>query len=150
MWERRRFGPRPWRRRVPAFGAGLFFSADLLLWHHSIHYIGAGLATVLGNAQVVLVGLVAWVVLRERPGPNVLVAVPVVLAGGVLISGVVGTGAYGSDPARGAVYGLLTAVAYTGFILLLRHSNADVRRPTRPSGAPPAAARPRCCGAAAG
>lgn len=130
--ERRRHGPRPWRTRVPAFGAGLFFAADLVLWHHSIGYIGAGLATVLGNAQVVLVGLVAWIALRERPSPAVLAAVPVVLSGGVLISGVVGGGAYGEDPLLGAVYGLLTGVAYTGFILLLRQSNADVRRPAGP------------------
>ena len=132
LWERRRHGARSLRGRLPGFAAGLFFAADLVLWHHSIGYIGAGLATVLGNAQVVLVGLIAWIALRERPGPAVLVAVPVVLAGGVLISGVVGGGAYGDDPFLGAVYGLLTGVAYTGFILLLRHGNADVRRPAGP------------------
>lgn len=132
VWERRRHGARPWRTRVPAFLAGLCFSGDLLLWHHSIGYIGAGLATVLANAQVVLVAAVAWVALRERPRPAVLVAVPVVLAGGVLISGVLGQDAYGSDPVRGAIYGLLTGVAYTGFILLLRHGNADIRRPAGP------------------
>jgi drug/metabolite transporter (DMT)-like permease len=131
-WERRRLGLRPLASRVPAWGAGLFFAADLILWHHAIGYIGAGLSTVLGNAQVVLVGLVAWVVLRERPRPQVLVAVPVVLVGGVLISGVVGAGAYGADPLLGAIFALTTAFAYSGFILLLRHGNADLRRPAGP------------------
>jgi drug/metabolite transporter (DMT)-like permease len=50
----------------------------------------------------------------------------------VLISGVVGNGAYGSDPALGALYGVLTAVAYTGFILVLREAGRDLRRPAGP------------------
>ena len=41
----------------------LFFAIDLILWHHSIGDVGAGLATVLANVQVVLVPLVAWAVL---------------------------------------------------------------------------------------
>ena len=100
--------------------AGAFFAADLILWHHSIAKVGAGLATVLGNVQVVLVPLTAWLLLRERPTRQVLVAVPVVLIGVVLISGVLGEGAYGDDPTLGAVFGILTAIAYAGFLLVLR------------------------------
>ena len=56
--------------RAPGRGrCGIFFAADLLLWHHSIEDVGAGLATVLANIQVVLVPLVAWAVLSERPAP---------------------------------------------------------------------------------
>jgi len=33
-----------------AIGAGVFFAADLILWHHSIDDVGAGLATVLARA----------------------------------------------------------------------------------------------------
>lgn len=86
----------------------------------------------LGNLQVVVVGAVAWFVLGERPERRLLVAAPVVLAGVVLISGVVGTGAYGDDPARGVVYGLLTSVAYAGFLLVLRGGAKDERRPAGP------------------
>ena len=67
--ERRRFGPRARRDRLLALGAGVFFAADLICWHYSIKAVGAGLATVLGNIQVVLVAVVAWVTLGERPGP---------------------------------------------------------------------------------
>src|SRR5207302_6282450 len=49
--EDRRFGGRTWRDRRTAVGAGVFFAADLILWHHSIGDIGAGLATVLANIQ---------------------------------------------------------------------------------------------------
>src|SRR5581483_9537567 len=85
--EDRRYGPRAWRDRRMALAAGVFFSADLILWHHSIGDVGAGLATVLANVQVVLVPLVAWLVLSERPGGRVLAALPLALIGVILISG---------------------------------------------------------------
>jgi len=100
-FEQRRWGPRPLRSRVFAWIAGVLFAADLVLWHNAIEQVGAGLATVLGNTQVVLVGLIAWVLLRERPSNKSLVAIPVVTAGIVLISGVVESDAYGSNPPLG-------------------------------------------------
>ena len=130
--ENRRFGPRPLRTRRLAWAAGAFFAADLILWHHAIEAVGAGLATVLGNTQVVLVGLIAWVLLRERPDGRLLVAIPVVFGGVVLISGIVGGGAYGANPGFGVLYGVLTGIAYSGFLLTLRQGNADLRRPAGP------------------
>jgi drug/metabolite transporter (DMT)-like permease len=132
VWERRRYGRLAERARNLSILAGLFFAADLILWHHSIAAVGAGLATVLGNVQVVLVPIAAWLFLHERPEVRVLAAVPVVLSGVVLISGVVGAGAYGEDPALGVVFGLLTAVAYAAFLLVLRAGNQDLRRPSGP------------------
>ena len=130
--EDSRLGPRARRARVLALVAGLFFAADLILWHRAIEYVGAGLATVLGNTQVVMVGLVAWVLLNERPARSALAAIPIVFGGVVLISGVVGSGAYGSNPGLGVVFGVLTGVMYTGFLLTLRAGNADLRRPAGP------------------
>src|SRR5688500_10093470 len=63
--EKRRFGPLPARTRGLAWLAGVFFAIDLVLWHHAIDAVGAGLATVLGNLQVVLVGFAAWAWLKE-------------------------------------------------------------------------------------
>jgi drug/metabolite transporter (DMT)-like permease len=80
--------------------------------------VGAGLATVLGNVQVVLVPLAAWLLLSERPAGRIAAAVPIVLIGVVLISGVIGERAYGSDPGLGVLFGVLTAVAYAGFLLI--------------------------------
>src|SRR5437868_6998821 len=118
--EDRRLGPRGWRERRVAVASGVFFAADLILWHHSIADIGAGLATVLANIQVVLVPLVAWAVLSERPGRQLLAALPIALVGVVLISGALEHGAYGRNPSRGALFGLAAGVAYVGFLLLLR------------------------------
>jgi drug/metabolite transporter (DMT)-like permease len=130
--ESRRYGPRPIRERAVTLGTGVLFATDLIFWHYSIQAVGAGLATVLGNIQVVLVALLAWAFLGERPANRGLAAIPVVFAGVVLISGVIGAGAYGEDPVLGVVYGVSTAIAYALFILILRHANADLRRPAGP------------------
>jgi drug/metabolite transporter (DMT)-like permease len=65
----------PW-----ALAAGLFWAADLTLWHAAIGILGAGLGTVLPSVQVVVVGLASVVLLRERPRVGFWVALPVVLA----------------------------------------------------------------------
>jgi len=128
LWESRRLGSLPTRARVLAWVAGIFFATDLVLWHHAIAAVGAGLATVLGNLQVLIVGFAAWMLLGERPSRGLFVAVPVVLVGVVLISGVIGGDAYGDDPIAGVVYGALTSVAYAGFLLVLRQGSKDLRR----------------------
>jgi len=130
--EGQRYGRRALGERLPLWGAGVMFAADLTFWHHSIEAVGAGLATVLGNIQVVLVGLLAWLFLGERPETRALLSIPVVFGGVVLISGVIGSGAYGDDPVLGVVFGVFTAITYALFILILRHGNVDDRRPAGP------------------
>jgi drug/metabolite transporter (DMT)-like permease len=131
-FEHRRYGPRTRREITLSVWAGAFFAADLICWHYAIGDVGAGLATVLGNLQVVLVGLVAWLTLGERPEGRVIAAVPVALVGIVLISGIVGANAYGQDPLRGVIFGVATGLTYAGFILVLRQSARDLRRPVSP------------------
>lgn len=130
--ERRRFGRRTPRERALALAAGVFFAADLVFWHHAIAAVGAGLATVIANVQVVLVPFVAWLVLEERPGGRTIAAVPIVLTGVVMISGLVGAGAYGDNPPLGVLFGVATALSYSAFLLILRAGNRDVRRPAGP------------------
>jgi drug/metabolite transporter (DMT)-like permease len=130
--ERRRYGPRAEGQQRLALVAGLFFAADLIFWHQAIADVGAGLATVLGNLQVVIVPFAAWAVLAEAPGRRILAALPLTMAGVVLISGALEDGAYGAHPARGVLFGALTGIAYAGFILILRHGNEDLRRPAGP------------------
>jgi len=132
IWEERRWGRRPLRSRAFAWLAGFFFTGDLILWHNAIEHVGAGLATVLGNTQVVLVGLLAWLFFKERPHRSSLVAIPIVAVGVVLISGALEHGAYGSNPGRGAVFGVFTGLAYTGFLLVLRFGQRGVVGPAGP------------------
>jgi drug/metabolite transporter (DMT)-like permease len=65
--ERRWYGPRTGRERWLAVAAGVFFALDLAFWHRSIEAVGAGLATVLGNLQIVLVAVVAWACWANAP-----------------------------------------------------------------------------------
>jgi drug/metabolite transporter (DMT)-like permease len=130
--ERRRFGPLPARTRSLAIIAGAFFAADLILWHHAIAAVGAGLSTVLGNLQVILVGVGAWLFFGERPSRSVVLALPIVLVGVALISGVLDSGAYGRDPVLGVVLGVATAFAYGGYLLIMRRGGRDARRPAGP------------------
>lgn len=130
--ERRAYGPRSAGQVRLAMLAGIFLALDLVIWHHTIRLVGAGLATVLGNTQVVIVAFLAWAFLGERPPRRTLLAVPVVLGGVTLISGVVGTRPYGTNPALGVVLGLVVGVVYAAFLLVLRHGNADLRRPAGP------------------
>jgi drug/metabolite transporter (DMT)-like permease len=131
-YEHRRHGALPRRAVLLAIVAGVFFAGDLLSWHHAVDAVGAGLATVLGNLQVIVVGLVAWLVLKERPPRPVLLALPIVLAGVVLISGLIGEGAYGANPPLGVSLGIVTAISYAGYLLVIRRGSNDLRRPAGP------------------
>lgn len=120
------------RVRLQAVAAGVFLGVDLALWHRSIDLIGAGPATVLGNTQVIFVGLFAWWTYRERPRRAALIAVPMVLAGAVLISGLGLGDAYGRNPALGVVFGVLTGVTYAVFLLIFRAAGRDLGAPAGP------------------
>ena len=48
------------------FLAGMFLGVDLYLWHQSIHYIGAGLGTVVANSQVFFIAIISSLLLKER------------------------------------------------------------------------------------
>jgi drug/metabolite transporter (DMT)-like permease len=126
--EERRLGALPRRTRELAALAGVFFAVDLVLWHHAIDQVGAGLATVLGNLQVLVVGVLAWWLLGERPHAGLLASVPVLLVGVTLVSGALGGETYGKDPEFGVLLGLATSAAYAGFLLVLRQGSKDLRR----------------------
>jgi drug/metabolite transporter (DMT)-like permease len=126
-WRERRRGAAVMtaRSRWLARIAGVFLAGDLILWSHSIADIGAGLGTVVTNLQVVLVALLAWAILGERPRGSLLAALPVMLGGLVLVGGLAGTGGYGTHPVMGVVFGLGVAVLYAVYILMLRQATAD-------------------------
>jgi drug/metabolite transporter (DMT)-like permease len=126
--EERSIGRRSSRQTLVALAAGICFGLDLTAFHAAIGAVGAGLATVLANLQVVIVGVVAWVALGERPTARLGAAVPLALAGAVLISGVLGGAAYGEQPALGVVYGLVAATFYAAYLLILRSGIGDPRR----------------------
>jgi drug/metabolite transporter (DMT)-like permease len=119
------FGPRrrSWRLQGLSLVAGILLGIDLAVWHRSIAWLGAGLATVLGNTQVIFVGLGAWLLQGERPRRPMLVAAPVAFLGITLVSGLGRSDAYGENPVAGTLFGLLTGIAYAAFLLVFRRSS---------------------------
>jgi drug/metabolite transporter (DMT)-like permease len=107
--------------------AGVCFAADMLWWTAAISEVGAGLSTVLVNAQIVVVPLLAWAFDGERTSGRFAWALPFVLAGVALTGGVVDHGVSGADPGRGTVHALLAAVGYSGFLYLLRRAASHGR-----------------------
>jgi drug/metabolite transporter (DMT)-like permease len=122
-WGTRRLDQRPLKSRLIAVGSGVFLALDLTFWHASIGEIGAGLATVVANLQVVIVALIAWALFKERPGRKALLIIPAILLGIFLISGAGSSDAYGDNPILGTEQSLLSAFFYAGFVLTLRQAN---------------------------
>lgn len=123
---------RPASSRWLAFAAGLALGTDIVLWHTSIELIGAGLATLLANSQVVFVALAAWVIHKERPSRAAATAALVVLLGVALVSGVGQRAAFGDNPILGTGLALLAAMLYATFLLAFRRSNERRAPPSRP------------------
>ena len=120
MWERRREGPWPATQLLVGVAAGVLFAGDMLLWTQAIVEVGAGLSTVLVNAQIVIVPLLARLIDGERLRRRYLIWLPWLVVGVVLTGGVLEQGVSGSNPVAGTVHAILAAGCYSGFLYLLR------------------------------
>ena len=123
---RRPSGVRSGRERAVAVAAGVFLASDIWFWQTAIGHIGTGLATLIVNSQVVIVPIVAWALLSERPSPRTFVAMPVVMAGLVLITGLGASDPFGTDPVLGVILAAGAAVLYAAFLMLYRHANTSL------------------------
>ncbi len=106
--------------RVLAAG-GVLLGVDFMCWHRSIHLVGPGLATLLGNFQVFFTAFFSWLILRQKVSRLFLAAVGMALAGLLLITGV-HLQAMAPGYRLGIVLGLGTALCYSGYILFLKQA----------------------------
>lgn len=102
----------------------LCFTLDLTVWHRSIFYVGPGLATILANFQVFFLAGIGFIFYRERMTLRYIVSVSLSVLGLVLI---VMPQSRAPEPHFyfGVLLGLLTAVAYTAYLLTLRNLQQD-------------------------
>ena len=118
------------RDRALAFIAGGLFALDLQCFHVSIPLLGVGLATVVPNAQVFMVGLFAALAGERTPG-RAIAAIPFAFIGLLMLArvldpfGVNGVAdpsviAAGSDPAQGVLWGLGAAAFYGLYLIITR------------------------------
>ena len=113
--------PAAWR--TAAF-AGLFFAADLAVWHWSIVYTSVANATFLANLAPIFVALGAWLLFRQRVSRLLLAGMATALAGSALLVGP--NFSLGGTPLRGDALGVLTAVFYAGYLLTVKHARERV------------------------
>lgn len=116
-------------RRALAFvlAGSVLFTADLTFWHRSIHLVGPGLATILANFQVFLLAGFGILVLGERLRWRFAVGIVAALAGLALLVGIDWRGLAPGYRA-GVAFGLLTALSYGAYLLVLRASQARAGR----------------------
>lgn len=104
--------------------AGVFLSIDFMCWHRSIGLIGPGLSTLLGNFQIFFTALFSWLFFQQRISRLFILAVAMALCGLLLITGgdwqVLQPGYK-----LGLLFGVLTALFYSGYILLLKQALND-------------------------
>jgi len=106
--------------------SGLFFSLDIFFWHKSILHVGPGLSTLMANFQVFFLACLDIFIFRQKVSKKLGVAVILAITGLYLL---VGQGWSDSDETfkLGVIYGLLTAVMYSGYIVTLRMTGSKKR-----------------------
>ena len=120
--EDKRVGVEKWL----AFIAGIVLAFDFISYHSAIDWVGTGIATLIGNSQVIIVTIASWWLFGERPNKAILLALPVVIIGLFFISGLGDSSAYGAKPRLGVIAGIFTAVFYSLFLILYRYSNRSL------------------------
>ena len=123
LWKRE-ISWRGWPHMMLVLLSGFFLALDLFFWHTSIHYIGPGLATLLGNFEVFLITAVGALFLGEKIGLKFIFAIIMAFAGLFLIVGMQWD-QLGDQYKTGIYLGFATAVVYTGFLLALRKLQSD-------------------------
>jgi drug/metabolite transporter (DMT)-like permease len=104
---------------MPSVIAGFFLGADLVVWHKTIIYLGAGPATFLGNSQILFVTVFAALVYREKITKEFYLILAIVMAGLYLLTPAAGS-------AIGQPYnfflGMIVGFTYAGMLISLRYA----------------------------
>ncbi|MFC1858846.1 DMT family transporter [Thermodesulfobacteriota bacterium] len=98
---------------------GVLFAFDLFTWHHSINYVGPGLATIIVNFQVFILALIGILFLGEKLSIKFGLSIPLAFLGLYMIVGIRWE-QLGPDYKYGILLGLAAAGFYSIFLLVLR------------------------------
>lgn len=127
-WEngratRRHRRPESWSDYRRLALAGLFFAADLSVWHWSIVLTSVANATLLANAAPVFVTLGGWLLFGERFSRTFLMGMTAALFGMMVLMSESFT--ISLEHLGGDALGLLTAVFYASYILSVGRLRAE-------------------------
>jgi drug/metabolite transporter (DMT)-like permease len=98
--------------------AGLFFAADLGVWHWSIVYTSVANATLLANLAPIFVTLAGWMFWRHSVTRGFIAGMAIAIAGMFILVGP--NFAVGGTRLAGDALGALTAVFYAGYFLAIK------------------------------
>ncbi|MCB2229571.1 DMT family transporter [bacterium] len=103
--------------------AGFVFFLDLFVWHKSIIYTGAGMATILGNTQVFATAVFGVVLFHERLTVRFIIAAVSAMVGVVLLVGVGGEVQFSTSYLKGVAFGLATGLCYASYLITLKRAS---------------------------
>ncbi len=115
------------RQLALLIGCGLAFALDLYFWHESIHSIGPGLATLIGNFQVFFLAAFAILFFGDKPSFRFLLALPIAMVGLFLVVGI-DWQQLDNTYKTGVYFALLTALCYAVYLIILRKFQSEVKR----------------------
>lgn len=124
------------RSIIYAVISGLFLGIDFTAWNYSIFYIGAGVAAILLNLQVIIVPMLTAIFDKYKIPPVFLVLVPIMAVGVLLTGGVFeaqeATGPetiYGIKTATlGTAFGLTSGICYSFYLYFSRKAGTSARK----------------------
>jgi drug/metabolite transporter (DMT)-like permease len=99
-------------------GAGLFFAADLGVWHWSIIYTSVANSTLLANLAPIFVTLAGWLFWRQAVTRTFLVAMVIAIVGMFVLVGP--NFVVGGTKLMGDALGALAGVFYAGYLLSIK------------------------------
>ncbi|HEX2532077.1 MAG TPA: DMT family transporter, partial [Burkholderiaceae bacterium] len=102
--------------------AGIYFAGDIGVWHLSLHYTTVSNATLLSNFAPVFIALWMWWAHKVRFARVFVVGLVIALAGAVMLvePNAGGRGNAGGHKLLGDAFGLLSAVFYAAYQLVVK------------------------------
>ena len=108
------------RDLTPIVLAGLFFAADLGVWHWSIVWTSVANSTLLANLAPIFVTLAGWVLWKQKVTPTFLVGMATAITGMFVLVGP--NFGVGGTRLLGDALGALTGLFYAGYFLAIKRA----------------------------
>jgi drug/metabolite transporter (DMT)-like permease len=107
--------------------AGIYFAADMGIWHLSLHYTTVANATLLSNFAPIFIALWMWIAHRARFARVFIVGMTLALVGAVMLVGPNAAGGAhgGSNKLLGDALGLGSAVFYAAYQLVVKDARSE-------------------------
>ena len=104
--------------------AGIAFGAEIGVWHVALTLTSVANATLFSNMTPIVAALAGWLLLKERISGGFALGAAIAIAGGGLLA--FGRASPGQSALIGDALGLLSAVGYATYLILLNRARRSV------------------------